>query len=1546
MRPTGDKRERRTMQTNHIKTILKSAALVLAILSCAGVAFCQSINLTAGPTTATMPDGTVVPMWGYFCGTAVTGSAATCAALNPASLSTTAPSTWSPVVITVPIAAPAGTATSLTINLTNNLSFTPTGATTANTIPTSIVIVGQVGGGLGMLAQRTTTMSPDHSLAQGCPTWFIADPNTPPGVPCTANDSGAIPPTQGPRVQSFSTEVVAGTAGSLAWPALVPGTYLLESGTHPSIQVPMGLIGMLVVTTPPAGTTTAGTAYPAATTTAGAVPAVTYNAELPLEFSEIDPVQNKAVDAAVRTPGFTETNTKTFGGAIGSITVTSGGTGYTSNPTVTISAPGGSGTTATASADVGAVITGVTLSSGGSGYAAGTTVTLPAPGTGGTQATAVPNLRFGVASIAAPAAGTGAGYAVGDVLSFSSGGGAGATATVSAVNGTGGITNVTFNAATGAGTGYTAAPTISSVSGPQSVTSVALLSGGTGYAVGNTLSLTGGTTNAVVTVTAIGGTAATGPITGFTLTSGGAGYTTPPTANTNLTGTGTGASFVATLATGAVLTTTLSTTGTINSITITNGGSLYTAPIAASAVTISAPAAGGTAAVVGSVTTAGTPGSVYAVTITNAGSGYTSAPTVTIAAGTTTATASASLSPSCTASGGCYPSAVNYTPFYYLINGRAFDKTNAGASVFGAYAGIPGGATAPVTTGLTGTVLARLVNAGLRMHVPSIVNSLTTGFNGSGSATATVSGFTLIAEDGNTVPGVQVAGATTIPAAPRVQTDVFMAAGKTFDVMINAFCPGALTCATPALPIYDRELSLSGNSSDRDAGMVAYIGVNGAGLPAVSTAAGGLFGPAMARNDAYAGLAAGQVFSVTDASKGVIANDTNVYGVQLLAAPTGGTLTCNAQPQNPVAGICANGTFTYTPTTNTTAATDTFMYCANGSVTGTTCSSSITATVTLSASGLTGNPTAVAHTYPGETSTYLKIASPGLLIGNTDPSGLPMTVVTSPAPTMTGGTLVVDAQGGFTASLSPAPTTATVATFNYTVRDSQGRTSGSGLVTINFPAPSNLTVAVVDAAAYQASGCNATSAMTPTTITCVTQSGTSTVLPLITDYRWIIEEDKTFWIDPNCTTNNSATAPGCPAVVAAGGTVPTFGTNFHASHMDYIAQGCTGPLSCEAGQTMLDTRPGSTTLGQHIPAVCDLGNGACRPDPNCTVLPCLTNGGTTPVNPSTVHLDPTKRYYVSVLPGDAGNPFPGNTSPPTNCLDGGVVGGAVNTNCGHTMGGAQIQPACNIFTTGCTSASTAAFAPVTVKVLPTPLPTAKLSVFVFEDDFPLNGEQDGGGGSGVVAPIEPGLGGFEIILWDTYGGLGDFTGQDTHDMFNQPLSNSLAGTIDPSTGLDACPISALVTANAFPSAPGSVVGGDGNTLGTQAGITGRIVTCPKFESDNATLSPLAGQAVIANLMADKFAVQAYPGADRIARGEEWLQTNTLDGQHPHDAFLRVGEPGYFQEFGPSGYHVSIGFANPKIINDRKAAVCAGAYGAVGPCDPANTIQGQVDVQRL
>ena len=71
------------------------------------------------------------------------------------------------------------------------------------------------------------------------------------------------------------------------------------------------------------------------------------------------------------------------------------------------------------------------------------------------------------------------------------------------------------------------------------------------------------------------------------------------------------------------------------------------------------------------------------------------------------------------------------------------------------------------------------------------------------------------------------------PIAPRVQTDVFMAAGKTFDVMITApaACSPKPCTNPPAIPIYDRELSLSGNASERDAGMLAYIGINGGALP-------------------------------------------------------------------------------------------------------------------------------------------------------------------------------------------------------------------------------------------------------------------------------------------------------------------------------------------------------------------------------------------------------------------------------------------------------------------------------------------------------------------------------------------------------------------------------------------------------------------------------------------------------------------------------------------------------------------------------------------
>src|SRR5438876_323683 len=212
------------MRSNNYKSVLKHAGLAASVLLLAsGAAFAQQqVSLSAGFATA-YPSGT--PMWGYTCGTAISGSTAACTALNKAvAAGTAAAGTWSPVVITVP------TGQDLQITLTNNLAFA------GGNIPTSLVIVGQLGAGLGTAA--TSIASPDHTNAQPL-TWPIAGDAA--GAPLTGVGT---PPVQGNRVQSFSTEVAVGTPASLCWgptctapsPALKPGTSPIESATDPCIQ--------------------------------------------------------------------------------------------------------------------------------------------------------------------------------------------------------------------------------------------------------------------------------------------------------------------------------------------------------------------------------------------------------------------------------------------------------------------------------------------------------------------------------------------------------------------------------------------------------------------------------------------------------------------------------------------------------------------------------------------------------------------------------------------------------------------------------------------------------------------------------------------------------------------------------------------------------------------------------------------------------------------------------------------------------------------------------------------------------------------------------------------------------------------------------------------------------------------------------------------------------------------------------------------------------------------------------------------------------------
>ena len=1141
------------------KAILHLIGLTAGVLG-SGATLAQTVNLTAAEQAATLPDGQSVPMWGLTCGAASAPTGVAVPSCATASGTPGALGVWQPPVIRV-----QGTA--LTINLTNALP--------AN-VPTSLVIVGQIGGGLGGVS--TTTASPAHPT-QGAAWPVVGD----------VTGSTFSPPAQGNRVQSFGTEVAQGTPQNLTWSNLRPGTYLIESGTHPSIQGPMGIYGVVVVT-------------PAANT---AYPGVSYDADVPLLLSEIDPVQNSAVYAAVHTVGFSEAATYTLrmGSTVSSIAVSAAGTGYTSAPTVIISGGGGSGASATASVDT---------TSGSPTY---------------------------------------------------------------------------------------------------------------------------------------------GQITAITVVNAGTGYTTNP------------------------------------SVTITGGGGS-----GAVAVTALSP-------------------------LLLAGSNP------------------------CGTAAACYPPAVNYDPRYYLINGVAFNKTNAAASTF------------PVTaTPSTGKVLVRMVNAGLRMHVPSVVGALT------GSANA--SGISLIAEDGNVLPGV-----------PRIQNEVFLAAGKTYDVMINAPATPAAGSA-PALPVFDRQLSLSANNQ-RDGGMLAYIGINGAAPPVTAASAAGV----RAVNDSYF-LVANSNLIVSDLGKSVMANDVGVYGVSLLSGPANGSVT-----------LSSNGTFAYAP--HAGATTDSFTYCANGTVTGTgsaaTCSSGITATVTLGActgSCLGGAPTAVGDAFSSNVASYFHAPAPGVLLNDSDPQGHPLTASTA-ITGVAGGQVTMNSDGSFTAIPASVPaggSTSTVS-FNYTAVNSQGTQSTVAPVTVTFYGGSGLKVSVIDGPSAQPG-----------------LSGANANVP-VTDYRWIIEEDRTFHVDPNQTNSGTTGTSGGSSTP-----LPSLGTNFHSSYMPVVAAGCVGTYACEYGQKMLGN-----------PAVCDVGNGICRTDANQQ----------TPVDPSQVHLDPTKRYYLSILPGDAGNPFAAGAGAPVD-LGGGksrqfsiaqdCPSGPAGTDfapgtgtCGHGMGGAQIAA-------GATA--------VNVLLQQTPFAPAKISVFVYEDDNPLNGENDAGGGVDVLAPNEPGLGGFEITLFDDAGGSGDATGQMTYDMFNMPLSNSLAGTIDPATGNDACPISQI----------------------TQDGIVGMIVTCPKYEYDvghgkmTTILSPLAGQAVIANMMPGRYGVVANEGADRISRGEEWLQTNTLDGQKAHDSFIKVGGPAYFQEFGPAGFHVSIGFANPALINHRHGTPGDGlqlACSSLPSTDCQNTVEGTV-----
>jgi hypothetical protein len=216
------------------------------------------------------------------------------------------------------------------------------------------------------------------------------------------------------------------------------------------------------------------------------------------------------------------------------ITITSGGSGYTSAPTVTAYGGSGSGATFTATVQNGQV-TMVVVNNPGSGYRITDEVQLIFTGGGSdNQATASPVVATtgGVSSITVLAGGSG--YNSSTTVGFSGGGGTGTTAVVS------GATNGVLTAITVVqpGTGYTSSPTTMLTAGGGTgavlqaditqgqITGITIVNGGSGYTGSPQVLISAPDSLALPVLQATGtATISGGAVTSIIMTNPGYGYT-------------------------------------------------------------------------------------------------------------------------------------------------------------------------------------------------------------------------------------------------------------------------------------------------------------------------------------------------------------------------------------------------------------------------------------------------------------------------------------------------------------------------------------------------------------------------------------------------------------------------------------------------------------------------------------------------------------------------------------------------------------------------------------------------------------------------------------------------------------------------------------------------------------------------------------------------------------------------------------------------------------------------------------------------------------
>jgi large repetitive protein len=224
---------------------------------------------------------------------------------------------------------------------------------------------------------------------------------------------------------------------------------------------------------------------------------------------------------------------------------------------------------------------------------------------------------------------------------------------------------------------------------------------------------------------------------------------------------------------------------------------------------------------------------------------------------------------------------------------------------------------------------------------------------------------------------------------------------------------------------------------------------------------------------------------------------------------------------------------------------------------------------------------------------------------------------------------------------------------------------------------------------------------------------------------------------------------------------------------------------------------------------------------------------------ATVNLDTSKRYYVSVAAQ------------------------------GFQMAGAPV-----VFGVGGATA--------TVTMIKYPVPTAQISVLVFEDNFPVN--------STAELPQEKPLQGFTVQLAEAGGTFGQSGGQVTQDAFGNPLGTTYSDDI-------------------------------GTVLVRGTGIL---------------LTDANGVVIIKNLYPAKYTIFVAP---RIRAGEDWHQTSTIEGTKGVDAWVKNNESPGFYEFGPPGFHVFYGFVNAGNSGCLQGKNLDGT--CVGMASTGKTIKGSI-----